>query len=490
MRKHLRGGLQAQLAIIIPLVTLVLLAAAFFAIYRSTAANIENGIDDRLVSQQREFAREALPKVRKPSDLGPVARSFVLEQGREVQTALFAIELPDGDEVTNQAAILRRELRNEERSDRQAAQGAITNAPLGISTVDVPSVGPLRMLVTPITLEGETIGSFRVGLSDEPVFEAQESMRQTFLIVGILAVLASITLAIWIASLLTRPLREMAATAGAIGEGDLTKRVSVEGGGETRDLGLAFNRMMERLEAAFDRERAFVSDASHELRTPLTVLRGQIEVLQRTKASAAERKRSSELLLAEVDRMNSLVDDMLVLARAESGALLNVIEVEVTPFLEDLRRDLPLLGAKDAEVVGDPGGTLDADPARLEQVLRNLVRNAAKHGGDPITVDVEGDRDALRFSVADGGPGVTPDQLGHLFDRFYRSDSSRSRDEGGSGLGLAISRALVEAHGGSISATSPKGDGLTVSFEIPGWKPDSRPKGARRRERSSSQQRN
>ena len=129
-----------------------------------------------------------------------------------------------------------------------------------------------------------------------------------------------------------------------------------------------------------------------------------------------------------------------------------------------------MLGSEAIEVVGRPGGVLDADPDRLEQILRNLVRNAIKYGREPIRITVEGKGRRLIFSVSDSGDGVDEAQLPYLFDRFYRGDQSRNRSAGGSGLGLAITKALVEAHGGKVEAISRPGEGLNVEFSIPGWK--------------------
>jgi signal transduction histidine kinase len=170
--------------------------------------------------------------------------------------------------------------------------------------------------------------------------------------------------------------------------------------------------------------------------------------------------------------MERLVDDMLTLAAAESGALIRPRRIDLDDFLDDLRRDLPLLGSRDYRVE-TAGGTLNADPDRLAQVLRNLVRNAVAHTGADgrITVGTHAEDGRLEFSVADTGNGIPVEQLERLFDRFYRTDSGRARDSGGSGLGLAIARAIVEAHGGRIWAESRPGQGATIRFALPGYEP-------------------
>jgi signal transduction histidine kinase len=229
--------------------------------------------------------------------------------------------------------------------------------------------------------------------------------------------------------------------------------------------------MLDRLERAFSRQRDFVSDASHELRTPLAVLRAQVELLDR-EHDEQRRHEATAILLRRLDEMDRLVADMLTLAGAEAGRLVAPQAIDLDDFLEDLRRDLPLFGERDFHLAA-ASGTLVADPDRLTQVLRNLVRNAVQHtvAEDRIDVVAEPLGAHLVFSVSDAGPGIAPEHLPHVFERFYRVERSRSRDSGGSGLGLAIARAIVEAHGGRIRAESVLGEGTTISFELPGFTP-------------------
>ena len=172
--------------------------------------------------------------------------------------------------------------------------------------------------------------------------------------------------------------------------------------------------------------------------------------------------------------MERLTDDMLTLAKAERGGLVQRRRVPIDDFVEDLRRDLPLLGSRHYNVESTLHGELQADPDRLAQVLRNLVTNAVRHTGREghIDISIGSENGSAVFAVSDDGTGIEPDQLGRIFDRFHRTDEGRSRAEGGSGLGLAIARAIVEAHGGTISASSTPGEGATIRFRIPGYRPD------------------
>jgi signal transduction histidine kinase len=229
--------------------------------------------------------------------------------------------------------------------------------------------------------------------------------------------------------------------------------------------------MLERLERSFKRQREFVSDASHELRTPLTVLRAQVELLDR-ETDEQRRHEATEILLGRLDELDRLVGDMLTLASAEGGQLVDPHPIELGDFFEDVRRDLPLYGECDfhVQVVG---GTLVADRDRLTQVLRNLVRNAVAHTepGGRVTLAARPRGDRLMIAVADDGPGIPAGELDRIFERFHRLDPGRARDRGGSGLGLAIARALTEAHGGTIRARSAPGEGATFEVELPGYAP-------------------
>jgi signal transduction histidine kinase len=172
------------------------------------------------------------------------------------------------------------------------------------------------------------------------------------------------------------------------------------------------------------------------------------------------------------DAFDHLVGDTLTLASAEAVQLTEPKTIDLQDFFQDLRRDLPLFGDRDFRLHADDG-TLRADPSRLTQVLYNLVRNAVAHteAGDRVTVLARGHDGRLEISVSDTGPGIPPDQLDRIFERFHRVDGSPSRDDGGAGLGLAIARAIVDARGGRISAASAPGHGATLRIELPDYQP-------------------
>jgi signal transduction histidine kinase len=201
------------------------------------------------------------------------------------------------------------------------------------------------------------------------------------------------------------------------------------------------------------------------------VLRAQVELLDR-EPDEGRRHQGTRTLLGRLDELDRLVADMLTLASVEAGQLIEPETLALTDFFADVRRDLPLFGERDFRM-NAVGGTLEADPQRLTQVLRNLVRNAVAHTspGDRVQVTAHGEDGWLEITVSDAGPGIPPAELEQIFERFHRLDRSRSRDNGGTGLGLAIARAIVEAHGGRIHAESRPGQGASFRIELPGYTP-------------------
>jgi two-component system OmpR family sensor kinase len=234
--------------------------------------------------------------------------------------------------------------------------------------------------------------------------------------------------------------------------------------------------MLDRLEEAFARQRAFVSDASHELRTPLTAIRGQIEVLSRNPAGATpdDVEATAAIVGREVDRMESLVDDMLLLAQADEGLAHDPRPAELPTLVMEAVDGLVTGTDRHLEVHAPANGTVLADRERIIQVIRNLVRNAVEHtsADGSIRVDARSTgAGSLQISVSDDGPGIPVAERDRIFVRFHRVESSRDRRSGGTGLGLAIARAIVEAHGGRIWAgESPEG-GARITFELPGYAP-------------------
>jgi signal transduction histidine kinase len=307
--------------------------------------------------------------------------------------------------------------------------------------------------------------------SVSPIADAHSDVEKTFLAVGAASLLAALLAGYLLAARTALPLRRFASTAAAVDAGDLTPRLDVSPSSavELRALADAFNHMLDRLDAAFARQRRFVSDASHELRSPLTAVRGQLEVLARSEqADAAEVKRVEALALAELGRVERLVEELLTLARMDEGVALNMSEVEPGRFLADLLAAAPGGASRGSLATG----RLTADPDLVARVVRNLLENARAHAGPGGRVELSSAEylaGQLWICVDDDGPGVPPGERQRVFDRFHRSDPARSRASGGSGLGLAISRSIVAAHGGRIWIEDSPLGGARACFSLPGF---------------------
>ena len=269
---------------------------------------------------------------------------------------------------------------------------------------------------------------------------------------------------------LSRPLDELVEASNKVAEGDYSVRVEEKGPPEVYSLMRGFNSMAERLQVNDQQRRNMLADVSHELRTPITVIQGNVEGILDGLYPADEARLKS--ILEETQVLSRLVDDLRTLALAESGALYlkreptNLAELirdavsglEAQMKEKGIRIELSLVEAEDANI----------DPQRIREVLTNLLSNALRYtpqGGEIHTrlteAGVGAERNAT-ISIHDNGPGIEPDVLPHIFDRFYKSS-----DSGGMGLGLSIAKYLVEAHGGKIWAESEAGKGTTISFTVP-----------------------
>jgi signal transduction histidine kinase len=286
------------------------------------------------------------------------------------------------------------------------------------------------------------------------------------------AVAAAIALAMvqLLARGMTSPLRSMERAATAMAEGDLSERVRVSSADEVGRLALAFNHMADELAEVDRQRRELIANVSHELRTPISALRATLEnvvdgvvdpdpVLLRT-------------MLAQIERLQRLVAQLLDLSRLESGgSALHVVRFAAVDLLDAVAAEASLHSPDLAfpVTVAPPDLEIDGDPERLHQVLGNLVENASRFApdGSAVLLVARGEGDHVVLEVLDEGPGIPADALTRVFERFYRTDEARSTDEGGSGLGLAIARWIVELHHGRIRAERADPRGCRMVVELP-----------------------
>jgi two-component system, OmpR family, sensor kinase len=461
LRTRLLAGLGA--------VAVVLIAVA--ALVTATTRNyLVDQLDQRLElagGGDERGGRFGGPAGRGPSfgdDDGPPERLSDLYEG---------LLLPDGELIT----IFEPNLYGDEVSVPDLG-GVTTDAITGAEFQTTGSIGGdthYRVLLRPV-------GDRGVFVTAAPLDDVDRAVRRLVLLelLGAAAVLAVLgAVAWWMIRLGIRPIKDMTATAQAVAGSDLTVRVGDGGvtGTEAHQLAGALNAMLDRIESAVDerakseeRLRTFVADASHELRTPVTTIRGYAELYDMGGLSEpAELDDAMRRTKEEAQRMGRLVEDMLTLAKLDEERPLELASVDLATLATD--------AANDARAVApDRSITIDAEPARvngdadrLRQVVANLVANALVHSPPTALIRLRtGAHDGMAlFEVRDDGPGMAPEVVARVTERFYRADPSRARSRGGSGLGMAIVDAVVTAHGGAIEIDSVAGDGTTVRVLLP-----------------------
>ena len=333
-------------------------------------------------------------------------------------------------------------------------------------SLDTPA-GEARYLAIPLTVSGEgdmPRGTFVV--ANFPAFERKEvddAVRVATFVSAAVFVIGSIVA--WaIAGRVLAPLRLLDAAARSITETDLTQRIPVRGSDEIAQLTRRFNDMLQRLEASFALQRQFTDDASHELRTPITIIRGHLELLEE---NPIERRKTIALVLDELDRMSRMVDELLLLARAEQPDFLHLEDVDVAELTKQLHVKAQALGDREwrLERMGD--GTIRADGQRLTQAIMQLAHNAARHtaDGDVIWIGSAASNGSARIWVRDHGPGIPSSDQERIFTRLARGQRTGRLE--GTGLGLSIVKAIAEAHGGKVHLTSRPGAGSTFTVIVP-----------------------
>jgi two-component system, OmpR family, sensor kinase len=455
-------------------------AVVFVVVYENTGAQLRSEIDHDVVGDVSQL--EGAMRTVNSGDASTVvaaARRYMQAQPFTGTSSLLFVAVPGHATVSNHPEVFGsdRPDAGETLAEQEHENGlgrALLTGSTGLHTYEVPDVGRVRVAQRTLRMGSLTL---RIG-AGEPlalVARAQRSVAKSFAIAGAIALALALLASYLAAASVSLPLRRMAKVAARVDEGDLHPRmhVSAAAGSEVRILADAFNHMLDRLADAFATQRAFIADASHELRTPLTVIAGQIEVLAAEEnPSADEIRRVQRQITAEVARTSRLVDDMLLLARAERTDFLQMREIDLAPFVHELWSSITTTATRRFELDPVPEMILRGDPDRLTQALRNLIRNAIEHTKEPdglVRLEVEPQAgEWIRFTVLDDGPGVDPEQRERVFERFHRTDESRARVSGGTGLGLPIVRAIADAHGGTAAVLANDGGGAAVRLEIPG----------------------
>jgi len=444
------------------LVILVVVAlATFLAVRAALLASADELVEDGVAREADQF-RALAEQERYASGPGALRRLLDAQLAQEraaagdlivayVDDHLYATRPPQPDEALI-AAFEQMALTG------QAASGEAETAD-----------GPAKYSTVPISSEdgqGATVVFART------VSAAREQMEEPIRVAAAVSVVVPLICSLLIWFLVARamaPLRSFADEARQITEFDLGRRVSVHGGDEVAELERTFNEMLDRLQAAFDSQKEFLSEVGHELRTPITIISGHVEL---TGEHPTERRATADLVRGELERMGRIVDDLMLLARAQRADFLRVQELDLDLLTHEIFANAETLGDRDWQLEQTGIGTMTADHQRLTQAMVNLAKNAVEQTGegDWIALGTSLSGGEVRMWVRDSGPGVDASELDRIFERFTTS-STGTGVEHRLGLGLAIVTAIAEAHGGRVEVTSTPGSGATFAIVMPARPP-------------------
>ena len=455
MTLSIRWRLTAWIAI-----AFVLSLAAIFLSLRFTLNRIlTDDLDDKLSRETGQVSAQlAIGGSLEESELGPIveaAAAFPLvirDTDGNVLAASRGLN-PDAVGLTSE----------EQRLILQAGQVVIRTVDIGGEEVRLRSA---RLL-----LGREVVGIVQVGESAEAIDQVMRVLTIVLIGGGLGVTLLALGVGYWLARSAVRPVERVTSLAADIEASDLTRRIEARSEpAEVQRLADTFDAMLARLEAAFQQQRSFVMDVSHELRTPLTTLRGNLDVLLMDDRLGGETRAQLERMSAEVGRLIRLTSNLLYLAHLDAGrdldhrpVELDTLCLEVLHQSRNLRPDVTLRMDHKEQV------SLSGDRDLLKQLVLNLVDNGLKYtaAGGTVALSLYRDKTQARLVVEDTGPGIPPDQIPLIFDRFYRGPDSHVRSPAGAGIGLAISRWIARAHGGDITVESEVGRGSVFTVILP-----------------------
>ena len=355
---------------------------------------------------------------------------------------------------------------------------AYADALKGINSYETFKVGgkhPIRVITMPVMVNDKLVNLVQVGTSLQAVQETLRNLK-IILFTAVPSVLIFAALfARFMARRALKPISRIIDTARDIGQGqELSKRIPVlKIKDELGQLALTFNEMMNRLENSFKQMRQFSSDASHELRTPLTVLKGQNELILSKRRKPEEYQEVISSNLEEINYMSKVLEDLFLLSKSDENQVgLNCKQFNLKPLVEEVCKHAEVLAEeKNIKIIIAflEAVEIKGDEVRLRQMSWNILQNGIKYTqcGGELKVSLQNGGDFALMTIQDTGIGIPEEDLGFIFNRFYRVDKARSRDEGGSGLGLSICRQIAEAHKGTIEVESKLGVGTRFKIRLP-----------------------
>ena len=467
-RKRWWSSIRLRIVVGYVLLLAAALAISIFVTRQVLVGQLERDIDRALaqeVEELRALATGADPATGEPfgTDAAAILDTFLRRNVPEANEALYS--LVDGEPFLSSFQAPQ-EVWDD---DDLVARWAATTVPTRTTIQSL--VGEVRYLAVPLLTGDDAVGVFVVAHFPQADRDEILVVVRILVIAGLVVLVASAFSAWSLAGRVLRPVRELTTTARRISDTDLTQRIDVEGHDELAELGATFNEMVARLESGFRQQRQFLDDVAHELRTPITIVQGHIDLLGDDPDDRAE---SVATINDELDRMSRYVNDLLLLAKSESGDFLQLGPVDLGELAATIDQRVRHLADRTwlLDEAPDPGTlAILGDRDRLVQALLNLASNAVQHtaSGDLIAVGVAADPGAatVRLWVRDTGPGLDVAALDQLFTRRYRGAASRTQRVEGMGIGLSIVDAIARGHGGRASADNEPGGGARFTIELP-----------------------
>lgn len=467
-RRHLTAGARVALAVV--LVLAVGVSVVSTVAYLGVASRIRADLDASLVREVEAYTAAVAPRgATDPRSLEDASRAYL--QARVEQSTgrshILLVQFTDGRVLSNSTLEL-------ELAPANTSALATATATPGFGDLDYGGTA-YRTATAPIKdNNGDTIAVFQAATATTELQTISTQLLISLGVAGIAVMLAGATLSLWVARKTLEPLRDIARTASHISHARPGERIGSDGpDDEIRALAATLDSMLDRLEEAFGEQRRFVADASHELRTPVAVIRGNLELLDSDWGNDEERREVLCVVRDEIARMQRLLDDMLSLARSTGPVRRPFQSLEIGLLLRETALRARSIGHRDWVVSCSEGVWAYGDPDLLEQAIGNLLRNAVDHTseGDRIELSCARDNSDVVIVVRDTGPGIPPEDLPRIFDRFFRSGDRRADGSEGSGLGLSIARRLVEVHGGSLTADNAVEGGAVFTLRLPAIEP-------------------
>ncbi|MGW6460941.1 sensor histidine kinase [Streptomyces sp. NPDC055078] len=461
-----RHRVSARLRILLWL--LLVMAVALAAVATATRSVLLRDVDHRinglLVQEAGEFANFVKQGVdprtgQKFTDPDPLLRLFLERQYADPDEELLGLIGRSG--ATPAKKVQSRETRvDHPLAEDSRALSAVFDSTESTGTLQRPQ-GEIRWAkVTVGSSPGHPPAAFVVAFHPEGEQARANQVFTMLLAISGVALLMTTGIGWGVAGRILKPVRLIRMTAAQLTEQDLTQRIPVQGRDDIAALAETFNAMLDRLERAFAAQREFVDDAGHELRTPITIVRGHLELMG---DDPAEREETVRIVMEELDRMSRIVEDLLLLAKAERPDFVSPEPVQLGELTADVFVKARALGEREWRLAEAADAETRLDPQRITQAMVQLAQNAVQHTvpGQRVSIGSRTRDGRTELYVADSGPGVQPQDADVIFERFRRGTARRGARATGAGLGLAIVRAIAEGHGGAVELRPTDGGGAT-----------------------------